>query len=307
VVDDGSTDGTEDMLKAMAAEHGNLRYFRQENGGAYCACNTGIRNSNGFIIVFTDSDCVAPCDFLELTASYFGKYPEISACVGLPLITFGNGFFSSLSGYYKLVFEAAKPAEKVFLAPDPAVILHTDCAAVKKDALLDIGCFSDKFARAWGGGDPDLGFKLLEKGCGVLTSNKMFVYHRQRDALSGLVRRDYAFGTWDTVNLRDHFRGWAGIYMNESGFSRHTRLPITIFLHITLLKITLLLLLLAFFFPLAGGLMLSAYFFRRYLAVKKMGGNIKLFMTFTLYRYITDGSRLAGHIVGSIKNRVICI
>ncbi|MFA5334722.1 MAG: glycosyltransferase family 2 protein, partial [Candidatus Omnitrophota bacterium] len=34
VVDDGSTDGTEDLLRDMAAGHGNLRYFRQENGGA---------------------------------------------------------------------------------------------------------------------------------------------------------------------------------------------------------------------------------------------------------------------------------
>ncbi|MFA5148610.1 MAG: glycosyltransferase family A protein [Candidatus Omnitrophota bacterium] len=305
VVDDGSTDGTEDLLRDMAAGHGNLRYFRQENGGAYHACNTGIQRSSGEIIVFTDSDCAAPRDFLELTASYFKKHPDISACIGFPLITFKNKLFSPLSDYYRRVFEAGERVEKVFSKLDPTVVLHTDCAAVKKDALINIGCFGAKFNRAWGGGDPDLGFKLLKKGYGILTSNKMFVYHRQRDTLLGLIKRDYAFGTWDTVNSGDFFKGWIGIYVNEGGFSFRTTLPITFFFHITLIKITLFLLLLAVFFPLAGTTLLLLYLFLRYLRARKMGGGVKLFLILMLYRYITDSSRLAGWIVGSIRHRVI--
>ncbi|MFA5499797.1 MAG: glycosyltransferase [Candidatus Omnitrophota bacterium] len=305
VVDDGSTDGTEEALKGLRAEHGNLRYFRQENKGAYHACNTGILCSRGEIVAFTDSDCTAPRDFLELMAFYFKKYPGICACIGYTVPVFKDGFFCLLSEYYRRVFESSEHKEKVFSRLDPTVILHTDCAAVKKSALMDIKYFGDKFTHAWGGGDPDVGFKLLEKGYGILTSNKIFVYHRQRDTILDLIKREYAFGTWDAVNLKDFFKGWVGIYINEGGFSRRTNLPVTFLFHVTPLKITFFLLLLMPFFPLAGISMLSAYIFMRYLGIRKMGGNAKLFLVFMLHRYITDGSRLSGWIVGSIKHGVI--
>jgi glycosyltransferase involved in cell wall biosynthesis len=53
VVDDGSTDRTDEILKA----YGNkIRVIRQQNGGASAARNTGIRAATGEIISFLDSD-----------------------------------------------------------------------------------------------------------------------------------------------------------------------------------------------------------------------------------------------------------
>lgn len=63
VVDDGSTDNTADVVKAIADER--IRYIRQENGERSKARNTGTKAATGGYITFLDSDdCFYP-DHLE--------------------------------------------------------------------------------------------------------------------------------------------------------------------------------------------------------------------------------------------------
>ena len=66
VVDNGSTDGTEEMVMGVQANsNGLVRYFRQENLGPAVARNRGIQEGKGEIVAFTDSDCIAHSDWLE--------------------------------------------------------------------------------------------------------------------------------------------------------------------------------------------------------------------------------------------------
>lgn len=53
VVDDGSTDGTEDMIKGMDSR---VRYIRQDNAGVSAARNTGMAMAEGDFIALLDSD-----------------------------------------------------------------------------------------------------------------------------------------------------------------------------------------------------------------------------------------------------------
>ncbi len=64
VVDDGSTDTT----KAIVENHKNnldLKYLFQQNKGPGAARNLGMENAKGDLLVFIDSDCTVPEDYID--------------------------------------------------------------------------------------------------------------------------------------------------------------------------------------------------------------------------------------------------
>ena len=63
-VDDGSTDGSYDLLKRIAKTDDRFKVIRQENTGQSGARNTGIKNANGEFISFVDSDDEVAPDFI---------------------------------------------------------------------------------------------------------------------------------------------------------------------------------------------------------------------------------------------------
>jgi len=56
VVDDGSTDGTPDIIKSFANRYGSVRVFTQENHGLSAARNLGMSAAQGEFIGFVDGD-----------------------------------------------------------------------------------------------------------------------------------------------------------------------------------------------------------------------------------------------------------
>lgn len=66
VVDDGSTDNTEDLVKKWINENKiTIRYYKQENGGKQRAHNVGVDKSNGLLFVCVDSDDYIVSEFVE--------------------------------------------------------------------------------------------------------------------------------------------------------------------------------------------------------------------------------------------------
>ncbi|MBE5956557.1 MAG: glycosyltransferase family 2 protein [Lachnospiraceae bacterium] len=67
VVDDGSQDETEELLKQWINENNDfpIRYFRQKNGGKCCAINKGLELARGELFFTVDSDDYLTDDALE--------------------------------------------------------------------------------------------------------------------------------------------------------------------------------------------------------------------------------------------------
>ena len=79
VVDDGSTDGTEDVLAAFGDR---IRVFFQPNAGAAAARNRGVAEARGGWLTFQDADDLWAPDKLERQMECFRRNPELDLCFG---------------------------------------------------------------------------------------------------------------------------------------------------------------------------------------------------------------------------------
>jgi glycosyltransferase involved in cell wall biosynthesis len=77
VVDDGSTDNTEDVVASYSKQDPRIRFIRQANQRQAAARNTGIKNSAGTYIQFLDADDLIEPRKLELQVAYLEQHPEV--------------------------------------------------------------------------------------------------------------------------------------------------------------------------------------------------------------------------------------
>lgn len=79
VVDDGSTDGTSDVVGRYGEA---VQYSRQPNAGPGAARNRGIRQAGGEFIAFLDADDIWLPDKTSHQVAKLRERPELDFCVG---------------------------------------------------------------------------------------------------------------------------------------------------------------------------------------------------------------------------------
>jgi len=83
VIDDGSTDGTADLLAAAGSAHPHLRWYSRPNQGQYRTQNELIRRAKGDVLTFICADDLyAGSRTLSLVAGQFEAFPDIEVVFG---------------------------------------------------------------------------------------------------------------------------------------------------------------------------------------------------------------------------------
>lgn len=95
VVNDGSKDGTKDIIKQFASQHPNLIYISQDNQGQSVARNNGLKRATGDYIWYVDSDDATTENSIKTIFSYFEKYPNAD------FLTFDRIHHNLLDGTHK--------------------------------------------------------------------------------------------------------------------------------------------------------------------------------------------------------------
>ena len=85
IVNDGSTDRTEDVVRTFRDRR--ISYFRQNNEGVSAARNAGLEKSKGEYICFLDSDDVLSPDSLIARVLFFQNNPSVDFVDGTIYLT----------------------------------------------------------------------------------------------------------------------------------------------------------------------------------------------------------------------------
>ncbi|WP_051560560.1 glycosyltransferase family 2 protein [Clostridium beijerinckii] len=79
VVDDNSRDETSNIVETYTKNYSNIKYIKHSvNKGGSAARNTGVRNSNGDIIAFLDSDDELAKDKIEKCIRIFNEKKDVA-------------------------------------------------------------------------------------------------------------------------------------------------------------------------------------------------------------------------------------
>ena len=139
VVDDGSTDNTEEVVKSF--NDPRIRYIRHEqNRGGSAARNTGIRAARGEYIAFLDSDDEWLPEKLDTQLKTMSTLPEhfVGVCCGYYRARQSKIVSVSRPMLYGKLFD------KLLKSP---FLNGGSCLIVRKNALVAIGGFDEQLAR----------------------------------------------------------------------------------------------------------------------------------------------------------------
>lgn len=116
VIDDGSTDGTTEILRSLHDELGFALIVLERNQGKKNALTTGAAQASGQILAFTDSDCVLAPDALARCVSALVRHPELGAVSGhaRALNTSVSLLTRMQDVWYEGQFRVMKAAESTF-------------------------------------------------------------------------------------------------------------------------------------------------------------------------------------------------
>jgi cellulose synthase/poly-beta-1,6-N-acetylglucosamine synthase-like glycosyltransferase len=116
VVDDGSTDGTTEILRSLEQEFPFTLIVMERNQGKKNALTRAAVGARGQILAFTDSDCVLAPDALARCVTALVRHPELGAVSGHARALNANATLLTRMQdvWYEGQFRVMKAAESTF-------------------------------------------------------------------------------------------------------------------------------------------------------------------------------------------------
>ncbi len=164
VVDDGSTDGTDEIARA----HG-VRVFSQPNQGPTTARNQGVAQAGGDILLFTDADCVPAETWIEEMVKPLSD-PEVVGVKG----AYATRQQGLTPRFIQLEFEDRYR----LLRRDKYIDFVDTHAAAFKRRVFDIAGGFDPSIPGPTAEDADLSYRIASLGYKMVFNPKAIVYHR---------------------------------------------------------------------------------------------------------------------------------
>lgn len=209
IVDDGSTDGTSDIVKKYPFKR--ITHEGNNNKGLADSRNKGVEVSKGDIIVFTDDDCVADKNWIKEIAKCYQKNPSVNGVGGKikpysletlfekydhyarhPIFfhpTYEYNRKERIRSYLGKMFSMKKKTLKDGQKLSAVMGLNS---SYKKDIIKEVGMHEPGLRR---GVDFDLNMKLRKEGIlNAVYCDRAIIYHKHRIGFKAFVKHVFDYG-----------------------------------------------------------------------------------------------------------------
>ncbi len=156
IVNDGSTDNTNEVALGYTQNFSNVRLIDKENGGKSSALNLGIKNSYGEIIITIDADSYIYPDAISYLISSL-ENQEIDGAIGKIVVGNRNNFIGVIQYFEYLFGFHSKKSQEIL---NSIYILPGALTALRKNAIESVGYFEDYSKTE----DFDISIKLKSEG-----------------------------------------------------------------------------------------------------------------------------------------------
>ncbi len=178
VVNDGSTDGTAQVLDRLASAHARLTVIHQANSGKGGALMNGVANSKADYVLLTDADTLIPPQRDDIGHLLAEMEKGADAVGGIPASNLnGAGLLPHIRATVKLPMIALKRSFQQIVGGAPFLISGA-CGLFRREVLLKIP-FSDRTKVE----DLDLTWSLVAAGYKVRQCSRCVVYSQECNSL----------------------------------------------------------------------------------------------------------------------------
>lgn len=166
VIDDGSTDGTRQIVEAMAGTFPEIRLLRNPRKGIAAARNTGLDNVRAECryVTFLDADDLSYPGRMERQRSLLVNDPTIDVLYGLMRM------FNTFDG--SMLAPAPGSATKTIRGP------YLQSAMYRPAVIEKVGRFDESFRQ---GDDTDFILRVIEHQFKVVLDDGVAAYYRRHD------------------------------------------------------------------------------------------------------------------------------
>lgn len=207
VVDDGSSDGTGDQVRQLAASHPELAYLSQPHRGIAAARNRGIRCAAGDIVAIVADDYLLAPDYGRTILRFFRRHPE-ALVVRFKIVAAGDDFVSRVCHSYQEASVNRRLAEgwsskgnlpgwRLIREEERVTTDHgleaAGGAAFRREVFQRVGLFDESFGRAE---DTDFTRRLRAGGIPVFYYPFHHIRHRYGRSLWGALKSAFLSGRY---------------------------------------------------------------------------------------------------------------
>lgn len=190
LVDDGSSDGTENMAVDFR-KHINFKYYKLKNSGPATARNMGAKLANGEFILFVDDDVIAFPDLINAHLYAHEKNPETAVIGYTPFASecITNRNVAYHQQRWDNIFKKMASKEEQL----PYYYFMTLNVSLSRDIFWKLGGLDESFKCA-NFEDTEFGYRLFESGIKLSFLKEAYALHMYNTTLLKSCQRCFKTG-----------------------------------------------------------------------------------------------------------------